>query len=121
MCALQVSIVAFKKGQLQVLAHAWDRNLGGRNFDEVLFEHFVKEFNAKYKLDITSNARASFRLRLSCEKVQTFKRRCETSSCALRVRLHVPAAAALDNHAREGGSLSKALSLQDIPTSTAWN
>jgi heat shock protein 4 len=68
--ALQVSIVAFKKGQLQVLAHAWDRNLGGRNFDEVLFEHFVKEFNAKYKLDVTSNARASFRLRLSCEKLK---------------------------------------------------
>lgn len=66
---VQVSIVAFKKGQLQVLSHAWDRNLGGRDFDEVLFEHFVKEFDAKHKLDIKSNARASFRLRLACEKV----------------------------------------------------
>ena len=69
LCFLQVSIVAFKKGQLRVLSHAWDRNLGGRDFDEVLFEHFVKEFNAKYKLDIKSNARASFRLRTACEKV----------------------------------------------------
>ncbi len=77
--------MAFKKGQLQVLAHAWDRNLGGRNFDEVLFEHFVKEFNAKYKLDITSNARASFRLRLSCEKVQTFGKRCVRRRAALCV------------------------------------
>jgi hypothetical protein len=66
---MQVSVVSFKKGQLQVLAHAWDRNLGGRNFDEVLFEHFVKEFDAKYKLDIKSSPRACFRLRLACEKV----------------------------------------------------
>jgi heat shock 70kDa protein 4 len=66
---VQVSIVAFRKGQLSVLAHTWDRNLGGRNFDEVMFEHFVKEFDAKYKVDIKSNRRASFRLRLSCEKV----------------------------------------------------
>ncbi|KAK9813890.1 hypothetical protein WJX73_003481 [Symbiochloris irregularis] len=68
--ALQVSVVAFKKGQLQVLSHAWDRNLGGRDFDEVLFEHFVKEFDAKHKLDIKSNARASFRLRVACEKMK---------------------------------------------------
>lgn len=66
----QVSVVSFKKGQLQVLAHAWDRNLGGRNFDEVLFEHFVKEFDAKYKLDIKSSPRACFRLRLACEKLK---------------------------------------------------
>jgi heat shock 70kDa protein 4 len=66
---LQVCIVAFKKGQLQVLAHGWDRNLGGRNFDNVLYDHFVKEFNAKYKLDINSSPRAAFRLLLACEKV----------------------------------------------------
>lgn len=67
---MQVSIVAFKKGKLQVLAHAWDRNLGGRDFDEVLFDHFCEEFGAKHKIDIKSNARASFRLRLACEKVR---------------------------------------------------
>lgn len=66
---LQVSIVAFTKGKLQVLSHAWDRNLGGRDFDEVLFDHFCEEFGAKHKIDIKSNARASFRLRLACEKV----------------------------------------------------
>ncbi len=65
-----MSIVAFKKGKLQVLAHAWDRNLGGRDFDEVLFDHFCEEFGAKHKIDIKSNARASFRLRLACEKVE---------------------------------------------------
>ena len=40
--ALQVCVVALKKGQLQVLSNAWDRDLGGRNLDNVLFEHFAK-------------------------------------------------------------------------------
>ncbi len=66
---MQVSIVAFKKGQLRVLAHAWDRNLGGRDLDNVLFEHFAQEFQEKYKLDVHTNLRGSFRLRMACEKV----------------------------------------------------
>ena len=37
----QVCVVALKKGQLQVLSNAWDRDLGGRDLDAVLFEHFV--------------------------------------------------------------------------------
>ena len=68
--ALQVSVVAFKKGQLQVLSHAWDREVGGRLFDEVLFEHFAKEFGDKHNINIKSNARASYRLRTACEKVR---------------------------------------------------
>ena len=61
--------MSFKRGQLKVLSLEWDRNLGGRDFDEVLFDHFVEEFDAKYKIDIRSNKRASFRLRLAVEKV----------------------------------------------------
>eukprot|EP00887_Chlorella_sp_A99_P002220 scaffold21.g2220.t1 len=66
----QVCVVALKKGQLQVLSNAWDRNLGGRDFDNAIFEHFAAEFGEKYKLDIKSNARASYRLRLACEKMK---------------------------------------------------
>ena len=66
---MQVTVVAFKRGQLKVLSVEWDRDLGGKDFDEVLFNHFVEEFDAKYKLDIRSNKRASFRLRLAVEKV----------------------------------------------------
>lgn len=66
--SFQVSIVAFKKGQLKVLAHTWDADLGGRNFDDVLFDHWAKEFGAKHRIDVKSSARGSFRLRLSCEK-----------------------------------------------------
>ena len=86
--ARQVSIVAFKKGQLRVLAHSWDRNLGGRDFDAALFDHFAAEFQAKHKLDVRTNARASFRLRVACEKVrqQRAPRRCHRARAAERRR-----------------------------------
>ncbi|KAJ3155150.1 adenyl-nucleotide exchange factor sse1 [Geranomyces variabilis] len=66
----QVSVVSFVKGKLVVKGTAYDRNLGGRDFDEVLVQHFAKEFTAKYKIDINSNAKAIFRLRQACEKVK---------------------------------------------------
>lgn len=66
----QVSIVAFKKGQLQVKTHSWDRSLGGRDFDEVLFNYFSEEFKEKTKQDVMTNAKAAFKLRLQCEKLK---------------------------------------------------
>jgi heat shock protein 4 len=66
----QVCVVALKKGQLQVLSNAWDRDLGGRNFDQVLFNHFVKEFQERYKIDVRGNMRACHRLRMGCEKMK---------------------------------------------------
>ncbi len=65
-----MNVVSFKKGQLHVKSHAWDRNLGGRDFDEALFDYWVKKFDEQYKVDIRSSPRASFRLRLACEKVR---------------------------------------------------
>ncbi|XP_058780770.1 heat shock 70 kDa protein 15-like [Vicia villosa] len=38
--SMQVCIAGFKKGQLKVLAHSYNRSLGG-NFDEALFHHFA--------------------------------------------------------------------------------
>lgn len=67
---MQVSIVSFVKGKLIVKGTAYDRNLGGRDFDSVIAENYVTEFNAKYKLDINSNAKAKFRLLSACEKVK---------------------------------------------------
>jgi hypothetical protein len=63
-------VVSFKKGGLQVRCHAWDRNLGGRDIDELLFDHFCKEFQAKHKLDIKTNAKASFKLRTQCQRIK---------------------------------------------------
>ena len=61
--------MAFKKGSLEVKSHAWDSNLGGRDFDQVLYEHFADEFKAKTKLDVRTNAKSTFRLLASVEKV----------------------------------------------------
>jgi len=68
--SMQVCIAGFKKGQLKVLAHSYDRSLGGKDFDEVLFHHFATKFKEEYKIDVCQNARASLRLRAACEKMK---------------------------------------------------
>ncbi|KAF6744939.1 heat shock protein 70 family [Ephemerocybe angulata] len=67
---LSVSIVAFAKGQLTVLSTAHDQNLGGRDIDYALVQHFAKEFATKYKIDVMSNPKAIFRLTAGCEKLK---------------------------------------------------
>jgi heat shock protein 4 len=74
-------VVSFKKGGLVVKCHAWDRNLGGRDIDELLFDHFCKEFQAKHKLDVKSNAKASFKLRLQCQRIK--KVGCSSVTCCV--------------------------------------
>uniref|UniRef100_A0A8B9Z975 Heat shock 70 kDa protein 4 n=1 Tax=Anas platyrhynchos TaxID=8839 RepID=A0A8B9Z975_ANAPL len=68
--AYQVSVCAFNKGKLKVLATAFDTTLGGRKFDEMLVEYFCEEFGKKYKLDIKSKIRALLRLYQECEKLK---------------------------------------------------
>ncbi|PKI47836.1 hypothetical protein CRG98_031797 [Punica granatum] len=68
--SMQVCIAGFKKGQLKILGHSYDRNLGGRDFDEVLFRHFAAKFKEEYKIDVYQNARACLRLRAACEKLK---------------------------------------------------
>nr|CAG8434416.1 9395_t:CDS:2 [Entrophospora candida] len=65
-----VAIVAFIKGQLTVKSTAYDRNFGGRNFDQLLVDHFAEVFREKYKIDVKSNQRALFRLRTAAEKLK---------------------------------------------------
>jgi len=64
------SIVEFKKGELAVKGHAWDRHFGGRNFDKAIVEHLQKEFHGKYKIDIKSNPKALCRVYAAAEKVK---------------------------------------------------
>ncbi|KIK69477.1 hypothetical protein GYMLUDRAFT_53862 [Collybiopsis luxurians FD-317 M1] len=68
--SLSVSIVAFSKGQLIVKATAYDRHLGGRDIDYALVRHFSKEFKEKYKIDVLSNPKATFRLAAAAEKLK---------------------------------------------------
>jgi heat shock protein 4 len=68
--SMQVCVAAFKKGQLKILGHSFDRCCGGRDFDEVLFNYFADKFKEEYKINVTTNARASIRLRAACEKMK---------------------------------------------------
>ncbi|PSR96115.1 Heat shock 70 protein [Actinidia chinensis var. chinensis] len=68
--SMQVCIAAFKKGQLKILSHSFDRSLGGRDFDEVLFQHFAQKFKEEYKIDVFQNAKACLRLRTGGEKLK---------------------------------------------------
>ncbi|MFT7803894.1 heat shock protein 105 kDa-like [Arapaima gigas] len=68
--AFQVSVCAFNKGKLKVLATAFDPDLGGRNFDQRLVEYFCADFKSRYKLDVKSRVRALLRLQQECEKLK---------------------------------------------------
>lgn len=37
---------------MRVLSHGFDRNLGGRDFDEVLFNYFAVEFKERFSIDV---------------------------------------------------------------------
>ncbi|KAK0629754.1 heat shock protein 70 family [Bombardia bombarda] len=64
------SIIEFKKGELAVKSTAYDRHLGGRNFDKALVDHLAKEFLGKYKIDITTNGKAMTRVLAAAEKLK---------------------------------------------------
>uniref|UniRef100_A0A1A8BER5 Heat shock 70kDa protein 4-like n=1 Tax=Nothobranchius kadleci TaxID=1051664 RepID=A0A1A8BER5_NOTKA len=68
--SFQISITAFNKGKLKVLASSFDPYLGGRNFDESLVNYFCEEFKTKYKLNVKDNPRALLRLHQECEKLK---------------------------------------------------
>lgn len=67
---IQLSVCAFNKGKLKVLAVEADRNLGGADFDCLLAEHFVEDFRSRFKIDVRSNPRAYVRLLQECEKLK---------------------------------------------------
>ncbi|KAK9064188.1 hypothetical protein SSX86_015568 [Deinandra increscens subsp. villosa] len=69
-CDTQVTVAAFEPWKMKILSHSFDQNLGGKDFDEVLFHHLAAEIKKAYKIDVYANARASIRLRASCEKVK---------------------------------------------------
>ena len=65
-----VTIVAFVKGKLTVLATACDRHLGGRDFDMILADHFAAEWKEKHKIDAKTNKKAMYRLVTAAEKTK---------------------------------------------------
>ncbi|XP_032675672.1 heat shock protein 105 kDa isoform X2 [Odontomachus brunneus] len=67
---LQVSICAFHKGKLKMLSSAADSQLGGRNIDNILAEHFCQVFKKRYNIDVHTNPRAYLRLLAEVEKLK---------------------------------------------------
>ncbi|XP_064640203.1 heat shock 70 kDa protein cognate 4-like [Lineus longissimus] len=65
-----VSILTIEDGIFEVKSTAGDTHLGGEDFDNVMVDHFVKQFKMKHKKDITSNKRALRRLRTTCERAK---------------------------------------------------
>lgn len=68
--SMSVAVVAFSKGQLAVKSAAYDTHLGGRDIDYALVRYFSEEFKTKYKIDVLSNPKATFRLYASAEKLK---------------------------------------------------
>ncbi|KAF9232563.1 heat shock protein 70 family [Melanogaster broomeanus] len=58
------------EGQLVVKGSAYDRHLGSRDIDYALLQHFANEFKTKYKIDVMSNPKATFRLAVGCERLK---------------------------------------------------
>ncbi|KAD3338081.1 hypothetical protein R6Q59_027206 [Mikania micrantha] len=66
-----VSIVTIDgDGKIEVKAVAGDTHLGGQDFDNEMVDHFIKEFNRKYRCDMKSDTKAVGRLRVACERAK---------------------------------------------------
>ncbi|KAG7385490.1 Heat shock 70 kDa protein 4L [Phytophthora pseudosyringae] len=65
-----VSIVAFVQGRLTVQSAAFDRFLGGRDFDTVIAEDAAAKFAAKYKTNPLENPKSRIKLLSACEKAK---------------------------------------------------
>ncbi|XP_030373085.1 heat shock 70 kDa protein cognate 1 [Scaptodrosophila lebanonensis] len=65
-----VSILTIEDGIFEVKSTAGDTHLGGEDFDNRMVNHFVQEFQRKYKKDLIQNKRALRRLRTACERAK---------------------------------------------------
>lgn len=65
-----LSILNIDDGIFEVLSTSGNTHLGGEDFDNLLVQHFVKEFKRKHKQDISSNAKSMRRLRTVCERAK---------------------------------------------------
>ncbi|KAL4969207.1 Hsp70 protein-domain-containing protein [Aspergillus stella-maris] len=65
-----VSLLNIQGGVFTVKATAGDTHLGGQDFDQILLDHFKKEFQKKAGKDISGDPRALRRLRTACERAK---------------------------------------------------
>ena len=65
-----VSILNIDDSIFEVKATSGDSHLGGEDFDTILVEYLILEFNKKNKMDMSVNKRAVRRLRTACENAK---------------------------------------------------
>ncbi|EXJ77664.1 hypothetical protein A1O3_09893 [Capronia epimyces CBS 606.96] len=65
-----VAVIASRGGMYSILATAHDYELGGAQLDQILVDHFAKEFEKKHKSDPRKNERSLAKLRLEAEAVK---------------------------------------------------
>ena len=75
-----VSLLSIDSGIFEVKATAGDTHLGGSDFDNIITQFLIKEFEKKSKIKINDNKRAVRRLRTAAEKA---KRSLSTSTTAM--------------------------------------
>jgi heat shock protein 1/8 len=68
--SLDVSLFRVNRGTMEFKASFGDPNLGGEDFDNILFHHCKEDFETKTDGDISNNFRAIRRLRTACEKAK---------------------------------------------------
>jgi len=69
-CATTVALVLFTSAGCKVEAVAFDRNLGGRNLDELLVQYLAKKIKEENKLDVFTNTKALLKLRKECDRIK---------------------------------------------------
>lgn len=74
-----ISILTIDDGVFEVKATGGDTRLGGEDIDNSLVDYFMKEFNNKYKVDMSKSPKAMRRLKTACEQA---KRTLSTASVA---------------------------------------
>ncbi|KAL6242116.1 Hsp70 protein that interacts with Zuo1p [Rhinocladiella similis] len=65
-----VAVIASRGGMYSILATAHDYELGGSQLDQVLVDHFAKEFEKKHKSDPRKNEKSLAKLKLEAEAVK---------------------------------------------------
>ncbi|KAL2757832.1 hypothetical protein ACRALDRAFT_2040183 [Sodiomyces alcalophilus JCM 7366] len=65
-----VAVVASRGGMYTILATSHDYELAGCHLDQVLIDHFAKEFIKKHKTDPRENARSLAKLKLEAESTK---------------------------------------------------
>ncbi|CAL8093223.1 unnamed protein product [Calicophoron daubneyi] len=63
----EVAIIGFNRIVLKVLARAFDAHLGGRDFDLIIFDKLIGDFEEKYKVKISRASAAADFLLQECE------------------------------------------------------